>query len=68
MVHVNETVTENEAEDVKYLLANPKYRFYVRYGKDLVGYIMSNMYVMIERFIVLCRPLKITIRVQGVKR
>ena len=55
-----------KAEDIKYSLTNPKYKFYVRYRSDLVRYLMINMYVAFESFIIILRPLKIIIRIQGI--
>ena len=31
MVDASESVSETKAEDIKYTLTNPKYKFYVRY-------------------------------------
>ena len=47
MVDVNEIVKETKAEDIKYVLTNKKYKFYVRYGEDLVRYLMGNIYVKV---------------------
>ena len=66
MVDVNESVTETKAEDIKYALTNTKYKCYVRYGEDLVRNLMRNMYAMVERFIIMGRPLQIIIRIQGI--
>ena len=50
MVDVYEIVTENKSEDIKY-------KFYVRDRLYLLRYFMINMYIAVERFIILGRPL-----------
>ena len=64
MVDVNEILTETKAEDVKYALINTKYKFYVRYGEDLVSYPVRNVSIAVERFTILSRPLQIIISIQ----
>ena len=66
MVDVNESVTETKAKDIKYALTNPKYKFYVRDGEYLVRYLMSNMFIAFERFVILGIPLQIIIRILGI--
>ena len=66
MVYVIESVIETKSEDNKYALNNEKYKFYVIDGEDLVRYIVRNMYVTVESFIILGRSLQIIIRVQGI--
>ena len=66
MVGVNESVIETKSEDIKYALINPNYKFYSRYGEDMVRYLMRNMYVAVERFIIMGRPLQIIIRIKGI--
>ena len=55
---------ETKYEDIKYVLTNSKYKFYVRDGEDLVIHLTRNMYLSVERFIILGRPLQIIIRIQ----
>ena len=64
MVDVNEVMTETKAEYIKYALINPKYTLYVIDVEDLVMYIMNSMYVAVERFVILGKPLHIFIRVR----
>ena len=59
IVHVNEIATETESEDIKCTITSTKYKFYARYGEALVRYLMRNIYVTVERFIILGRPLRI---------
>ena len=66
MTDVNEIVTETKKEDIKYSLTNPKYKFYVRYGEYLARYLLSIIYITVERFIILGRPIKIIIRIQRI--
>ena len=47
MVDVNESVTETKTEYIKYALINPKYKFYVIDGEDMVRYTMSNIYIAV---------------------
>ena len=60
MVGINEIVTETKSADIKYALINPKQKFYV------FRYIMSNMYALGESFIIMARPQKMIIRIQGI--
>ena len=64
MADFNKSVIETKSEDNKYALNNEKYKFYVIDGEDLVRYIMRNMYVTVESFIILGRSLQIIIRIQ----
>ena len=66
MVDASESVSETKAEDIKYTLTNPKYKFYARYWEDLVSYIIINIYVVVERFIIAVRPLQFIIGIQGI--
>ena len=43
MVDVNKSKIETKAEDIKYALTNTKYKFYVRYGYELVSYLIIKM-------------------------
>ena len=66
MIDFNESATETKVEDIKYALTNTKYRFYIRYGEDLVRYLIISTYAVVERFIVLGRYIHIIIRIKGI--
>ena len=66
MIDFNESATETKVEDIKYALTNTKYRFYIRYGEELVRYLIISTYAVVERFIVLGRYIHIIIRIKGI--
>ena len=66
IVDGNWSATETKGEDIKYALTNPKYKFYVRYGEELVRYLMRSMYIAVVSIIIMVRPLQIIIRIQGI--